>query len=68
MQKKKLNDEIKEFQKSKKILIPALIFFGITGLFLPVIPGLAFLAMAFLLIFPKQGEDVISKLRNKLNI
>lgn len=69
MQKKKtLHEEIKDFQKDKSKLIPLLIFFGLLGLLFPILPGLALLFLGFLLIFPRQGEEVINKIRKFLNI
>jgi hypothetical protein len=69
MQKKKtLHEEIEDFQKEKSKLIPLLIFFGLLGLLFPILPGLALLFLGFLLIFPRQGEEVINKVRRFLNI
>lgn len=63
---KELVDEIKDFQKSKKKLIPIVIIFGVLGLFLPILPGVALLFLGFLLVFPREGEDLISKIRSTL--
>ena len=65
MRKKDLVDEIKDFRKSKKKLIPVLIVLGILGLFLPILPGVALLFFGFLLIFPKEGEKLQKKIRSK---
>jgi uncharacterized protein YqgC (DUF456 family) len=65
---KPLFEEIKQFQKDKKKLVPALILLGVLGIFLPVIPGFAALALAFLLVFPRQSEKFIKKVRTSLNL
>lgn len=61
--KKSLREEIKEFQKQKKFLVPGLIVFGLLGLVLPLLPGIALLFLAFLLLFPGQGNLVLSKIK-----
>lgn len=68
MARKTLSEEIKEFQTGKKRLIPALIMVGVLGLFLPVLPGVAVLFLAFLLLFPKEGEAVIKRIREKIKV
>ncbi len=65
MSKKDLVDEIRDFQKDKKKLIPVLIVLGILGLFLPILPGVALLFFGFLLIFPREGENLLKKVRSK---
>ncbi len=65
MRKKDLVDEIKDFQKNKKKLIPVVIVLGIVGLFLPILPGVALLFFGFLLIFPREGEKLLKKIRSK---
>jgi len=65
MSKKNLVDEIRDFQKDKKKLIPVLIVLGILGLFLPILPGVALLVFGFLLIFPREGENLLKKIRSK---
>jgi hypothetical protein len=65
MSKKDLVDEIRDFQKDKKKLIPVLIVLGILGLFLPILPGVALLVFGFLLIFPREGENLLKKIRSK---
>lgn len=67
MHKKELVDEIREFQQSKKIAIPIILSLGILGLVLPVLPGVALLFLGFLLIFPREGEEVIKKIRIKID-
>jgi len=66
MEKKSLLDEIRAFQKGKKFIIPALIILGLAGIILPIIPGLAILAIAFMLIFPKQGRESLNRLRKNI--
>ena len=65
MEKKELVDEIKDFRKNKKKLIPVIIVLGILGLFLPILPGIALLFFGFLLIFPKDGDNLLNKIRIK---
>ena len=65
MRKKDLVDEIRDFQKNKKKLIPVLVVLGILGLFLPILPGVALLFFGFLLIFPREGENLLKKIRSK---
>lgn len=63
MIKKTLVEEISDFRKAKKVLIPVLLTVGCLGLFLPVLPGLAFIFLGFVLLFPKQGNDLLNKIR-----
>ena len=65
MSKKNLVDEIRDFQKNKRKLIPVVIVLGVVGLFLPVLPGVALLFFGFLLIFPRDGEKLLKKIRSK---
>ncbi len=65
MEKKDLVDEIKDFRKNKKKLILIVVVFGILGLFLPILPGVALLFFGFLLIFPREGETLLKKIRSK---
>ncbi len=65
MSKKDLVDEVRDFQKNKKKLIPVLVVLGILGLFLPILPGVALLFFGFLLIFPRKGENLLKKIRSK---
>ncbi len=65
MSKEDLVDEIRDFQKNKKKLIPVLVVLGILGLFLPILPGVALLFFGFLLIFPREGENLLKKIRSK---
>ncbi len=68
MIQKNLVDEIKDFRKDKKKLIPAVIVLGVLGLFLPVLPGVALLFFGFLLVFPLEGENLLKKIRTKFKI
>ncbi len=63
MASKRLADEIKHFQKQKRVIVPVLLALGVVGLFLPLLPGLALLFLAVLLIFPRGGESLLQKLR-----
>ena len=65
MRKKDLIDEIEDFRENKKKLIPVVIVLGILGLFLPILPGVALLFLGFLLIFPRDGEKLLKKIRSK---
>lgn len=65
MGKKDLFDEIKDFRRSKKKLIPIVVVLGILGLFLPILPGVALLFFGFLLVFPREGEALLKKIRSK---
>lgn len=64
MAKRYLLDEIRDFRNEKKKLIPVLLILGILGLFLPVLPGVALLFLGLVLLFPRQGNDVIRKIRS----
>ena len=57
-----LAEKIKKFQAKKKILVPLLLVLGLVGIVLPVIPGLALLFFAFLLLFPKLGPNLESRI------
>ena len=65
MLQKNLVEEIKDFRKDKKKLIPVVIVLGVLGLFLPILPGIALLFLGFLLIFPREGENLLQKIREK---
>jgi hypothetical protein len=62
--KESLFAEIKNFKQDKKKLIPILLVLGCIGIILPVVPGLVLLLLALLLIFPRQGEGIVKRLRN----
>lgn len=64
MRKKSLTEEIKDYQKDKKKLIPILIALGVLGLFFPILPGIALLFLGLLLICPRCGEEIIKKIRS----
>lgn len=68
MTEKPLTEEIRDFQRSKKVLIPILLLVGLAGLFLPILPGVALLFLGYLLIFPRQGENFLQKIRSTLKI
>lgn len=66
MPRKSLQEEIEDFQVEKKKLIPALLVAGVAGLVLPVLPGVALIVLALLLLNPRRGEEVIRKIRHFL--
>lgn len=66
MKRKMLLDEIREFQSAKKVIISGLVLLGVLGLLLPILPGTAFLLLAFLLVFPKDGERILNRIRKAL--
>jgi len=58
-----LREDIRQFQKRKiRFAIPILIL-GLLGLVLPVIPGVALIMLAILLLFPMQGRRLIDRIR-----
>ena len=59
-----LTEEIKQFQKEKKWYVTALLFLGIIGLVLPIIPGLLLIAAGVMLISPKYGNELLEKTKN----
>jgi len=67
MKNRPLYEDIAKFVKTKKILAIPLIILGLLGLILPVIPGTVFLVLALLLLFPKDGERLIEKLKKYLS-
>lgn len=64
MLKKSLTEEMKDYQQSKKRVIPMLIVLGSIGLILPILPGIAILFLGFLLFSPRRGEKIIKKIRS----
>lgn len=68
MRKKYLTEEIKDYQKDKKKLIPILIVLGLIGLIFPILPGLAILFISFLIISPRHGEEIIKKIRRFIGL
>jgi uncharacterized membrane protein YbaN (DUF454 family) len=63
MARKHLFQEIRDFQNKKKLIVPALLLVGVAGLFLPVLPGVAIIALALLLLFPRRGEEILARLK-----
>lgn len=58
-----LREEIRQFQKKKtRFAIPILVL-GVLGLILPVIPGVALIMLAILLLFPMQGQRLIDRIK-----
>ena len=66
MKNRPLYEEISKFIKTKKIIAIPLIILGLLGLILPIIPGTVFLVLALLLLFPKDGEKLIEKIKRLL--
>jgi uncharacterized membrane protein YbaN (DUF454 family) len=53
-----MRKDIREFGKRKVWLAVPLILVGILGLVLPIIPGIAFILLGVMLLFPKSGEKI----------
>jgi len=64
MHNNNLREEIRQFQKRKTRFAVPIIVLGLLGLVLPVIPGLALLALGVMLLFPMQGRRLIERIRN----
>ncbi len=64
--KNSLYEEIKKFQKEKKIYFVILIFVGLLGLIFPVIPGIFLIGLGIVLISPKYGEVLLNKIKQWL--
>lgn len=56
-----LYEEMKDFNRKKKLYVIGLISLGILGLVLPVIPGLLLIGMGLTLLSPKYGSELIVK-------
>jgi len=68
MKKPSLQEEISQFQKDKKRLIPGLLMLGIVGLVLPIIPGVALLSIGVSLLSPGHGGAILKRLHDKFSI
>jgi len=64
--KRPLIDEIRSFRKNKLKTALILLFLGLAGLVLPIIPGLLFILLAVWLIFPDQSEKVWERIKEAL--
>lgn len=64
--RKRLDEKLAHWRKNKYRTAAGFLLLGLLGLFLPVIPGLLFLGIAFWLIFPKQAEKIWGDLKRKL--
>jgi hypothetical protein len=62
----RLDEKIEKWRKRKYSTAAGFFLLGALGLFLPVIPGMLFLAIAFWLIFPKQAEKIWGDLKRRL--
>ena len=67
MARRHLFQEIRDYQNKKKILVPALLVLGVAGLFLPILPGIALIILAILLLFPRHGEQLLQKVKSSLS-
>jgi uncharacterized protein YqgC (DUF456 family) len=67
MARRKLIKEIRDFQNKKKIMIPILLILGVAGLFLPILPGIALIILAVLLLFPRHGEQLLHKVKSSFS-
>ena len=67
MARKYLFQEIRDYQNKKKFIVPLLLIAGVTGLFLPILPGITIIALAVLLMFPRQGERLLEKIKSSLS-
>ena len=63
-----LSEQIIVFRRQKGKTVAVLLFLGLVGLVLPIVPGLAFLALAFLLLFPRQGDDILRRIKASLKL
>ncbi len=61
--KKTLRDEMREYSRGKKWLVPLLIVLGLVGLVLPVLPGLALIVLGLLMLFPREGNALLNRLK-----
>jgi len=61
--KKTLQDEMREYNRGKKWLVPLLIGLGLIGLLLPVLPGLALIVLGLLMLFPREGNALLNRLK-----
>lgn len=58
-----LYEEMKNFQKEKKLYFFLLIVVGLLGLIFPVIPGLFLIAVGIALISPRHGDKILNRLK-----
>lgn len=59
-----LYEEMKEFNKRKKLYATILLVMGIFGLIFPVIPGLLFIGVAIALFSPQLASAFINKMKS----
>ncbi|MDZ7263125.1 MAG: hypothetical protein ONB16_00980 [candidate division KSB1 bacterium] len=59
-----LYDEMKEFNKQKKLYAVILLVIGMFGLIFPIIPGLLFIGLAIALFSPQLATALMAKLRS----
>ena len=58
-QKNKLRKEIRFFGKIKGVVAIPLLFLGVLGLILPIIPGMVFLVLGIVLVIPSFEKKLI---------
>jgi len=59
---KELFDEIKSYKLKRLITGCSLIFVGILGLILPIMPGWALIFLGLVLLFPRWGKKMVKKI------
>ncbi len=68
MRAKKLREDIRRFQRRKKyVAIPLIIIGAILSLPLVPGPGLAIAFLGVLLLFPRQGEKMLTWMKKRWN-
>jgi len=58
-----LYEEMKKFQKEKKLYFFVLSGVGLLGLIFPVIPGMFLIGLGITLISPKHGEALLNRIK-----
>ena len=65
---KKLFDDIKTYKSKRFLAGISLIFLGILGILLPILPGWATIFVGLVLIFPRWGKKMINKIVTLLKL
>ncbi len=60
---RRLTEEIRRFRQNKTFLGLILIAVGLLGILLPILPGLLVIGMGLWLLFPRQADRLLDKLR-----
>jgi len=58
-----LYEEMKKFRSEKKKYSIVLLTLGVIGLILPIIPGFLFIGLGLALLYPKQGTELLEKVK-----